>query len=98
VPGEPYYKSPEWRALRLACLKRDHFKCVVPGCGLKATSVDHIIGRREGGADALTNLRSLCKAHDNMVMQSSNGERRRSGQLTAKGCDADGWPRSIGKP
>jgi 5-methylcytosine-specific restriction protein A len=92
MPSDPFYKTPEWQQLRKAALHRDRYRCTVPGCTAKATHVDHIISRRDGGPDALSNLRSLCKAHDNMVMQGSSGRRRSGGKLRVKGCDADGMP------
>ncbi len=64
----------------------------MPGCGQKATTVDHIVARRDGGADVLSNLRSLCKPHDNMIMQKSNGKRANRGKLAVRGCDATGRP------
>jgi 5-methylcytosine-specific restriction endonuclease McrA len=53
---------------------------------------DHIIRRRDGGADALGNLRSLCRAHDNSVKEAADGRRRGGGRLVAKGCDVLGNP------
>ena len=43
--SRPFYASPAWRALRSAALERDGFLCVVPGCGKRATHVDHIARR-----------------------------------------------------
>jgi hypothetical protein len=92
MPGDPFYRTPAWRALRLAALKRDRYRCVVPGCNARATHVDHIVARRDGGPDVLSNLRCLCKSHDNMIMQGSSGMRRSGGQLRVKGCDTEGMP------
>ena len=41
---DPFYLTPEWKALRRACLERDHHRCV--SCGERAFVADHIIGRR----------------------------------------------------
>lgn len=64
---EAYYLSAEWQALRLACLRRDRFRCVV--CGGAAVVADHIASRRDGGPDGLANLRSLCRACDNRLRE-----------------------------
>ena len=96
-----YYHSPHWKALKLEALKRDRFRCTVPGCGAtRATSrltVDHKEPRPRGALgptdkDVLSNLRTLCKAHDNQVMQGADGQRRNGGEFVIRGCDADGWP------
>jgi 5-methylcytosine-specific restriction endonuclease McrA len=59
-----YYRTKEWLWLREGRLRLDHHTCVVPGCGQRATIVDHIRPRRAGGTDAISNLRSLCSTHD----------------------------------
>ena len=63
--ADPYYLTPEWRELRRQTLERDGGVCTVPGCGRAAVVADHIVSRKEGGADALHNTRSLCRLHDN---------------------------------
>ena len=70
---EAYYLSAEWQALRLACLRRDHFRCVV--CGGAAVVADHIASRRDGGPDGLANLRSLCRACDNRLRERPGHDR-----------------------
>lgn len=68
---EAYYGSAEWKRLREACLARDGHRCTNPHCTTPERGAggrliaDHIIPRREGGEDALTNLRTLCPACDN---------------------------------
>jgi hypothetical protein len=52
--------------------------------------VDHIVSRSRGGADVLSNLRSLCRAHDNQVKKDATGAYRPGG--VAKGCDVMGIP------
>lgn len=91
--ADPYYLSREWRALREQALQRDGCRCVIPGCGRRAVRVDHIVARRDGGADMLDNLRSLCAEHDNQVKEDATGKRRSGGKLTVKGCYPDGSPR-----
>ena len=61
---DPFYVSAEWKALRHACLTRDGFRCAIAGCEERAIVADHVVRRRDGGADALSNLRSLCRHHD----------------------------------
>ena len=85
---DPFYATPEWKALRLEALKRDHFRCVA--CGDRARTVDHIVRRRDGGADALPNLRSLCITCDNRVKEDARGARRNGGTFGVIG--VDGWP------
>lgn len=87
-----YYRTPHWRRLRVAALQRDAYTCTAPGCRERATHVDHIVSRRNGGTDTLSNLRCLCAAHDNQVKE-QYGARRKGGVLKAIGCDVDGWPR-----
>jgi 5-methylcytosine-specific restriction enzyme A len=89
---DPFYRTAMWQVLRNAALARDRHRCVVPGCGAKATHVDHVLSRRRGGADALHNLRSLCATHDAQVKERPDGKRGRDGKLTVSGCDASGWP------
>lgn len=90
-----FYQSPFWRGLRKACLNRDGWRCVVPGCQAKATHADHIITRHPAptptAADVLTNLRSLCAHHDNQVKE-RGGRRNSGGAFTIRGSDANGWP------
>jgi 5-methylcytosine-specific restriction endonuclease McrA len=75
--AEAYYGTQDWQLLRLSCLKRDGFACQV--CGDKAIIADHIISRRNGGADTLTNLRSLCRTCDNKAKEDHLGNRRGQG-------------------
>ena len=51
--ADPYYLTPEWRELRRQTLERDGGVCTVPGCRRPAVVADHIVSRKEGGADAL---------------------------------------------
>ena len=47
----------------------------------RAVVVDHIVSPRNGGEDALSNLRSLCRLHDNRVKENALGDRRSGGKL-----------------
>lgn len=89
---DPYYRSEAWRKLRAERLAIDKHKCVVPGCGQRAVTVDHITSRRAGGADTIANTRSLCRLHDNQVKEDASGKRRSGGAPTVAGCDAHGLP------
>lgn len=71
---DPYYGTAAWKKLRAAALKRDDYQCVgLPGDPCRTPDrgrggrlhVDHIQPRRDGGPDALPNLRTLCPACDN---------------------------------
>jgi 5-methylcytosine-specific restriction enzyme A len=86
----PFYDSPEWKLLRWEALDRDHHRCVTPGCGRRATRVDHILSRGRGGPDALSNLRCLCAICDNKIKEDRDGNRRSAGRLSVIGID--GWP------
>jgi len=57
-------------------LVRDNHTCVVAGCGKRAIVADHIVSRAGGGADSITNVRSLCRLHDNQARERSDGTRR----------------------
>ena len=74
-----FYSSVQWRVLRAACLRRDDHVCQVcfGANGLKATIADHILSRRRGGLDELSNLRSLCRTCDNGYKEDHLGDRRR---------------------
>jgi len=96
--SDPYYQTAAWRKLRAQRLALDGHKCVVPGCGRRANTVDHIKRRRDGGADALTNLRSLCDQHDRSIKEMPSGKRRNGGKLVVRGCFADGTPRDPKHP
>jgi 5-methylcytosine-specific restriction endonuclease McrA len=98
MPSDPYYSSPHWRRLRAARLKIDRNMCIVPACGQRANTVDHIVRRRDGGADTVSNTRSLCAEHDASIKELPSGNRRNSGKLVAKGCFADGTPRDPNHP
>lgn len=98
MPGNPFYSSPEWKALRKACLERDGYRCVVPNCEQRGVVADHIETRpnvpRMTPMDRLENLRTLCKTHDGQVKErkAGVGHRARGGAFVLRGCDADGWP------
>lgn len=96
MPNDAYYHSAEWKALRQAALERDGYRCTVRGCFSPATHVDHIVRRRDGGADALPNLRSLCAAHDAQIKERPDGSRANGGKAKLIGCGLDGWPATRG--
>ncbi len=80
--------TKQWRDLRKACLVRDGYRCIV--CGERAVVVDHIVSRKAGGQDTLSNLRSLCRQHDNQCKEDAQGKRRSGNQF--RGCDVYGNP------
>lgn len=48
----------QMEAVRAYVLDRDAYTC--HWCGARATTVDHVIARAQGGTDALTNLVAAC--------------------------------------
>jgi len=57
------YCDPTWLATRKAVLLRDSWECRSCGklCdGRREAHVDHIVPKRLGGLDDLTNLQTLC--------------------------------------
>jgi len=90
--ADPFYFSPAWRALVAFVERRSGGRCEVPGCRLAAKVVDHVVARRNGGPDHPSNLRHLCRTHDNQVKEGADGRRRNDGVFTVKGCDVNGWP------
>lgn len=78
---DPFYRSKQWRDAKARVLKRDHYHCTAPGCARRAVVVDHIVSRRSGGSDDDSNLRSLCRLHDNRIKEGASGERRSGGVL-----------------
>lgn len=98
MPGGPFYRRAEWRALRTAILTRDGHRCATPGCATRASHVDHILAvSRGGGALDPANLRSLCApCHSRKTARADGGfgnRLRPDTPLRARGCDRDGWPR-----
>jgi len=65
------YHAASWRKLAAECKRRDKYRCTDPSCTTPGRGyggrliADHIIPRREGGEDALFNLRTLCPPCDN---------------------------------
>lgn len=95
--ANPFYFTPFWRALRKACLERDHYRCVVPGCGMYGPVADHIETRppvqHPTPQDRLDNLRTLCLGHDAQVKEQragSSSSRKQGGTFKVKGCDSSG--------
>ena len=65
------YKSPEYKKLRLACYKRDRFKCQFPGCNQvdKVLNCHHLKpwGSYPALRFVLDNTITLCKTHHQFV-------------------------------
>jgi hypothetical protein len=70
------YLSVDWKTLRIKVFERDHWHCVIPGCGQPAKVCEHIVSRRGGGSDDMSNLCSLCRDHDNHFKEDASGARR----------------------
>jgi 5-methylcytosine-specific restriction protein A len=75
------YRTSDWKALRQQILQRDAHRCVAPGCMAPAVVVDHILSPRNGGSDDPSNLRSVCRTHDNRVKELPDGTRRNGGRF-----------------
>jgi 5-methylcytosine-specific restriction endonuclease McrA len=73
--ADPYYQTEEWRALRLATLKRDHFRCrmALPKCEGRARVAHHVVDRSQGGRDDLSNLLSSCFSCHNAAHPTKGG-------------------------
>ena len=97
MPGDPYYWSASWRALRARRLEIDRHTCTTPGCGAPAVIVDHIVPRKQGGPDTTENTRSLCRACDNR-RHGMKSRDKGAGKLRATGSDASGAPRDPNHP
>lgn len=70
MPGDPFYSTPAWRALRLLALKRERYCCEDCGASVRkkgASRVDHRLSRRARPDLALVlgNLRVKCATCDN---------------------------------
>lgn len=96
MPGDPFYSTSEWRALRLQALRRARYCCEVCGVSVRkkgASRVDHIKPRRQHPALALvlSNLRVKCAKCDNRGAV-WKGERGRA-RFEAVGLDGlpDSW-------
>lgn len=97
MPGDRFYQSAAWRRFRAAVL-RAHPICEVPGCGIAATHVDHIVPRRCGGADLETaNVQAMCASCHSAKTAIRDGGFGRPGRPAVRirlaGCDATGMPR-----
>jgi 5-methylcytosine-specific restriction endonuclease McrA len=92
MPGDPFYSTRQWKALRLQVLNRQRWRCLwcdasIAGHG--GARVDHIRPRFSFPARALDpeNVRALCPACDNR-------RHVEKGRTYEGGANADGWPTS----
>ena len=66
--ADRYYDSAEWKKLAVECKKRDGYQCRDPECRTPDRGrggrvvADHVVPRRQGGLDALSNLVTRCNA------------------------------------
>lgn len=94
MPGDSFYASRLWRKARAAFLLANPV-CCVPGCGARATDVDHVRTIRSGG-DRFDprNQVAYCRSHHGQKTARRDRPSYRSdnGRLVVKGCDASGWP------
>lgn len=66
----------KWQKTRAAFLKAYPW-CMWPGCTRKATDVDHITPRAQGGGDDWENLQALC--HEHHSVKTARHDRKRQG-------------------
>jgi hypothetical protein len=98
-----YYDSAHWKRLKLACHRRDGWRCTVPGCGSGERLVcDHIVTRPHVSfptpLDVLANVRTLCWLHDRQAKErpgAAQADQPRS-EPRVTGCDAAGLPLDPG--
>jgi 5-methylcytosine-specific restriction endonuclease McrA len=93
------YTDKAWRRLRAQVLQRDPI-CV--RCRRhEATVADHIITRRNGGADSLDNLRGLCQpchAGETNRFDGGWGRAPRPGKASTPGSGSYFWSVGHGQP
>jgi 5-methylcytosine-specific restriction protein A len=63
-PDDWVLGTKDWKDMRQVVLDRDHHVCQIrgPHCTTRATAVDHIHPRSQGGGHDLANLRAACVA------------------------------------
>jgi 5-methylcytosine-specific restriction endonuclease McrA len=79
------YDSPAWPAVRRDVLARDGHVCQVrlPGCKVRANSVDHIVRPEDGGAPYdPANLRAACTSCNSAKRNSAVAARARGHSAT----------------
>src|SRR5262245_6590767 len=68
---DPYYGTQRWKRLRAQVPRLDGCRCTASDCTTPWRGfggrlvVDHLVERRNGGADHMSNLRTLCATCDN---------------------------------
>jgi len=93
MPADPFYKSMDWKRIRLAVLVRDGWRCT--SCGMEVrgkgqSRVDHRIPRKARPDLAMdkANLRTLCAACDNARHSEKGGVDKP--EINSSGVPADG--------
>ena len=102
MPADPFYQRASWRRFRASVLGARPI-CEMPGCGIAATNVDHIVSRRRGGADFdPANVQALCASCHSTKTALRDGGFGHAGSPGARirlsGCDAAGMPRDPAHP
>lgn len=93
VDDKRFYKTPEWRALRLKILRKHFYLCVdchKNGRVEPASDVHHIVDRKEAPKRSLdpTNLEPLCKACHNQK-RADGQEDTADGRTEGEGGEGD---------
>lgn len=99
---DPFYLTPEWKADRLAVLRRDNYTCVMCGADVRGkgkSRVDHIKPRRTHPhlARDHSNLRTLCSTCDNQ-RHAGRGHEPMGTDATGQPLDPTHWWNQRGKP
>ena len=93
--SDTFYKSKEWRTLRVHALRRDGYCCTVCRASVRmkgASRVDHIVTRKARPDLALTlsNLRTLCVSCDNKRHSEKGGNQHDRPAIAVTGYP-DAW-------
>lgn len=79
------YRTRAWRAVRVACLVRDGYRCQIglAGCKGRASQADHVVELADGGEwFALGNLQAACRSCN--VAKRNKREAARQGRASVR--------------
>jgi 5-methylcytosine-specific restriction endonuclease McrA len=84
--ADPFYDTPEWRALRDQVRREAGGCCEWSGCESRGRYVDHRIERSDGGADLdRSNLWLLCPSHHRIKTVRARAARARRTDSATQG-------------
>jgi 5-methylcytosine-specific restriction endonuclease McrA len=73
---DAHYTSPVYRRIRREWLSKKP-PCSVPGCIRPATTLDHIVPISMGGGNERSNLRPMCRRHNEDLGRAVGNELKR---------------------